>query len=184
MELFGEGLFISLPPESGKLQPRGERTSLWKYSADATKVDFFQYGHLPPPLEDEMTNPLFVWWHTLSHRLINALSLDSGYSSASIRERIYISKDGKEGGILLYTTQPGGDGTYGGLISQANRFDRIIQRAVVDVDRCSNDPVCKESKPSESKLNGAACYSCLLASETSCEVRNFLLDRNVLIENL
>ncbi len=64
-------------------------------------------------------HPVFVWWHTLAHRLINALSVDSGYSSAAVRERVYVylnTTDGSfDGGILLYTVQPGGDGTLGGL---------------------------------------------------------------------
>ena len=58
-------------------------------------------------------HPLFVWWHSLSHRLITALSIDSGYSSASIRERVYLREDPESGafygGVLRYTTQTGGE---------------------------------------------------------------------------
>ena len=39
-------------------------------------------------------HPLFVWWHTLSHSLIRAISNEAGYSSASIRERVYIEVRG------------------------------------------------------------------------------------------
>lgn len=55
-------------------------------------------------------HPVFVWWHTFAHRIINALSVDSGYSSAAIRERVFIdvneTNGAANGGILLYTAQP------------------------------------------------------------------------------
>ena len=172
IELLGEGLFIDLSPDTPSLSLVGEPSNNWKIADD---VDY-----PPPPMEKKQIRPLFVWWHTLSHRLINSLSLNSGYGSASIRERVYLSRDGKEGGVLLYTTQTGGDGTHGGLVSQANRFDKIMDHAFHSIDGCSNDPVCGSSSPSSKILNGAACFSCLLISETSCEFRNFGLDRNVL----
>lgn len=136
---------------------------------------------------DPFCHPLFVWWHTLSHRLIAALSLDSGYSSASIRERVYLDIDKKtgtaSGGILLYATQPGGDGSMGGLIALVPEFERVLESAERNLDACSNDPLCQEAKISAGKHNGAACYACLLLSETSCDHRNMYLDRNLLRRN-
>ena len=130
-----------------------------------------------------ISNPLGVWWHTLSHLLIKALCLDCGYSSAAIRERLYI-KDNKNGGLLLYTSTPGEDGTLGGLVSQVDRFGTIFKKALDEIDYCSNDPLCEENKFGEGKMNGAACYACCFISETSCEFGNIALDRNVLKSTL
>ena len=162
LELFGEGIFLDLP--GNPLQLSGERVDAWRAVSD----------------ERCPTDPVFVWWHTLSHRVLRALSIDSGYSSAAIRERVYIRtvNGSTEGGLLLYTVQPGGDGTLGGLIEMAKRFSEVLANAVEDLDACSNDPLCEES-PLHNTI-GAVCYSCLLASETSCEWQNRGLDRIIL----
>ncbi len=86
------------------------------------------------------------------------------------------------GGLLLYTVQPGGDGTLGGLIGLVPSFRQVIASALRDLGSCSNDPLCEETLPDG--VNGSACYSCLLASETSCEQRNVHLDRGLLLQNL
>jgi hypothetical protein len=112
------------------------------------------------------------------------LSIDSGYSSASIRERVYVEIDpatgNASGGIVLYATQPGGDGSMGGLIALVPQFERILEAAARNLNSCSNDPLCAEARISPGRNNGAACYACLLLSETSCEHRNMYLDRNLL----
>jgi hypothetical protein len=169
VELFGEGIFVDL--DGGDAGVSGARASAWqgRYASD------------PAPIN----HPLHVWWHTLAHRLLTALSVDSGYSSAAIRERTYLTfsdSGDPQGGILLYTVQPGGDGTLGGLISLASSFGTILDGALRDIRTCSNDPLCAES-PS-SGADGASCYSCLLVSETSCEHRNRALDRLLLMETL
>ena len=130
-------------------------------------------------------HPVHVWWHTLAHRLLQSLAVDSGYSSASIRERIYLHNDathGIRGGLLLFTVQPGGDGTLGGLMSLVPRFAQVLDDALRDLATCSNDPLCEQAP--QLGAEGAACYSCLLASETSCEHRNMGLDRLLLLDNL
>ena len=131
---------------------------------------------------------MFVWWHTLAHRFINALAIDSGYSSSAVRERVFIEvgpdADATRGGVLLYTAQPGGDGTLGGLIALVPEFERVLISALRNLDACSNDPLCSEEAFSTGKYNGAACYACALVSETSCEHRNMRLDRNLLLRNL
>ena len=130
-------------------------------------------------------HPLFVWWHSLSHSIISSISIEAGYSSASIRERIYLNIDKGNiervnGGILLYTAQTGGDGTLGGLIVQTSNFVSTLNRAANRIEACSNDPLCMDQKVGTGKENGAACYTCMLLSETSCEYGNKLLDRNLL----
>jgi len=182
-ELFGEGIFIDIPDDSLEVQgPQAERwLKAWQNPEEYHPQILFGFDR-------HQFHPLFVWWHTLSHRLINALAVDSGYSSAAIRERVYIDVDqqtGKaRGGVLLYTAQPGGDGTLGGLIALVPEFERVLQRAFYNLDACSNDPLCGEEVFGPGRYNGAACYACALISETSCEHRNMGLDRNLLLENM
>lgn len=83
----------------------------------------------------------------------------------------------------MYSTQQGCDGTLGGLIALAPYFYDILNRAFEMLENCSGDPLCFESKFKSGNYNGAACYGCLLISETSCEHRNMWLDRTVLLEN-
>ena len=168
--LKGEGIFIDLP-EANPRFPK-DRADMWtaRVRAAGASPNAYQYS------------PLFIWWHTLAHRIINALSLDSGYSSASIRERVYLraGREGRseEGGVLLYTSQEGADGSLGGLIALCQKpgklFDNLLSVAETDLDACSNDPLCSEHSGGD---NGAACYACLLLAETSCEFHNRSLDR-------
>jgi len=165
-------LFIDM--DNHLFVPAGPRAASWRT----------RYADSPDSQDPNELDPVSVWWHTLSHRLLRALSVDSGYSSAAIRERVYLSHDPQgqaHGGLLLYTVQPGGDGTLGGLISLADHFDEVLRSALRDVADCSNDPLCAEAPATGAP--GAACYSCLLASETSCERRNLHLDRLILIED-
>ena len=133
-------------------------------------------------------SPIGVFLHTLSHRIIKAISEYCGYSSASIRERIYLSNDEStgsfKGGILIYSSTPGDDGTFGGLVGQAKEFSRIIGNALDNINICSNDPICEENKIESFHFNGAACYACSFLSETSCEFGNTFLDRNVILKNI
>jgi len=192
IELFGEGIFLDFTtsPEKGSegvtehFSLKGDASECWKRALLSQKG--YQKIKSIPGVESEYLNPVFVWWHTLSHRLINALAVDSGYSSSAIRERVYTTTEsGKtKGGLLLYTAQSGGDGTLGGLIGLVPHFERILDIALRNISTCSNDPVCLEESFSESRVNGSACYACQLISETSCEHRNTLLDRKLLLENL
>jgi hypothetical protein len=172
VQLFGEGIFIDLPDD--ELRPVGGRAQVW---ADRS-------SHADDPGAAERQHPVHIWWHALSHRLLRTLSIDSGYSSASIRERTYLSSDAgrASGGLLLFTVQPGGDGTLGGLIALVDRFGDVLHSALADIADCSNDPLCADAP--QAGAPGAACYSCLLASETSCEHRNLALDRLLLLDNL
>lgn len=136
-------------------------------------------GHIDVGDRDEIKVPLFVWWHTLSHALINSLSLSCGYNSTSLKERIYINGD--NAGILIYNTSPGEDSGMGGLVETVNSFDIVLKNAMNTLLFCSNDPLCYNEEIGNNKVNGAACHNCLLISETSCEHRNTLLDRHLFI---
>jgi hypothetical protein len=176
VELYGEGVFVDLAPASGQ-ESAANHPLMASEDAETWLASYQQDRNVE-------RHPVFVWWHTLAHRLILALSVDSGYSSASIRERVYTSVDPQSGnavgGVLLYTVQPGGDGTLGGLIAQVPHFERVLRGALDRIDSCSNDPLCGEEKFALDRPNGAVCYACGLVSETSCEFRNMYLDRNLL----
>jgi hypothetical protein len=187
-ELFGEGIFLDLAPQGAEedsepMELAGSEAERWQ-SAHSNPSSFFGTFAFP---EQNWLHPAFVWWHTLSHRLLTALSLDCGYSSASLRERVYVKEQANgdfSGGVLIYTAQPGGDGTLGGLVALVPTFERIIARAFMDIDSCSNDPLCSEHGFAPGRVNGAACFACLMQSETSCEHRNMLLDRALVLSNL
>lgn len=188
VEHFGEGIFIDLSPTSLNKEKhfllKGDQ--IW-FSAWRDPAEYKQRVQ-PDADEQDYLHPVFIWWHTFAHRLINALSIDSGYSSAAVRERVYVDIDATSGeaigGILLYTAQPGGDGTLGGMIALVPQFDRVLKAAFNTIDSCSNDPLCSDVEFGTGKYNGSACYACLLVSETSCEHRNTRLDRTLLKENL
>ena len=185
MELHGEGLFIST--QDGVLPNlKGGRIKAWKSAYDSpTKYDSSLFRD---DKYRDVLHPLFVYLHTLSHLIIRSVSANSGYSSSALRERIYLDIDGSKprGGFIIYATQPGSDGTSGGLISLVNSFQQIYNTAINSVLFCSNDPLCIEDYFSADglKVNGSSCYGCTLISETSCEHRNLWLDRGLVLEDM
>src|SRR5690606_33725902 len=83
-----------------------------------------------------------------------------------------------------YTTTSDVEGTLGGLVRQGepDLLAPAIIRALEQAAWCPNDPVCIETEPqSIDGLNLAACHACSLASETSCESHNLLLDRAMVV---
>ncbi len=169
----GEGVFITFaadPPDLSNYRAFNE----WKEPMPEAEFVQTMWG-------DVVKNPLFVWLHTLSHALILTLSLHAGYSSASLRERIYINRNASTGGILIYTTSPGEDGSMGGLTGSVKVFQEILRGALERLELCSNDPLCLDVRKTPERVNGSACHSCLLISETSCEHRNMWLDRHVIL---
>jgi len=176
-EGFGEGIFITF--EEGHFPEiiNTEAYNSWKNHDIINLLEKTDWAEI-------CTLPEFVWLHTLSHALIRAVSEYTGYSAPSLRERIYLSRDQKTGGILIYNTSPGADGGMGGLTGIVKSFSSIIKSAGEILNICSNDPLCSDLKKSDESLNGAACYSCLLISETSCEHRNLWIDRHLLINGV
>ncbi len=126
-------------------------------------------------------NAEYVLMHTLAHLLIKEMSLQSGYSSSSIKERIYFGEN--MCGILLYTGSSDKEGSLGGLVELGN-YDRLLpllKGALENAMNCTNDPECMETLPTAEKSNGAACHSCSMISETACENGNRLLDRALVV---
>lgn len=129
--------------------------------------------------------PKYVLLHTFAHVLINQLVFDCGYGSSSLRERIYCSDTHPQmSGILIYTAAGDSEGTMGGLVrmGEPEFLGRTVARALDRARWCSSDPVCIESTgQGPDSCNLAACHSCGLLPETSCEQQNRLLDRGVVV---
>ena len=127
--------------------------------------------------------PRTILLHTISHAIIRQLTFECGYSSTSLKERIYTTfEDGliDMAGILIYTTSSDSDGSLGGLVKQGRtkNLGKILEKTLENMAWCSTDPLCIEKEQSGYKnLNLAACHACTLLPETSCELRNVLLDR-------
>jgi hypothetical protein len=125
---------------------------------------------------------------------MSEIALDCGYPASSLKERVYALSGAATGGtqdrfgVLIYTATAGAQGTLGGLVGTAPRFVHILRRALERAAICSNDPVCADHEPDDRSgdraTHGAACHGCLLIAETSCEMRNLFLDRNLLVPTM
>jgi hypothetical protein len=138
--------------------------------------------------EREMTSR-FIMLHTFAHVIMNRLTFECGYSSAALRERIYVSGDpeAEMAGVLIYTADGDSEGTMGGLVrmGKPGNIEPVIRRALDQARWCSSDPVCMEmgrtTGQGPDSCNLAACHSCALVPETACEEFNRYLDRGLLI---
>lgn len=134
-------------------------------------------------------NPTFVLLHTLAHLLMNRLTFDCGYSSASLRERLYVSRTGEStmAGVLIYTAAGDSEGTLGGLVRMGSPglLEPVFRRALEGASWCSADPVCFElgehGGQGPDSCNLAACHACALVPETACEQFNRFLDRGLVV---
>ncbi len=180
IEVRGEGIYIEFNSiklqEWSELDEIEERVNLLKQKI-ASNLN---------SISDEMEiNAQLIVAHTFSHMIMNRLVLKSGYSSASLREKIYQNEfDGKLiTGIMIYTSSSDAGGTLGGLVNQG-RWDilyPLIKGVQKDAKWCSSDPLCsRQDMISTGGINLSACHACLLVSETSCSLRNSLLDRVLL----
>lgn len=184
---FGEGILFNIKPEyiCNIAKTRNDNLSPEQATMIHTKDHIVKnYREQMPYLENNDKNlNEFSVLHTLSHLLIKELCEVSGFSLGSIRERLYMihneNNEINQCSILLYTSGPSSDGTLGGLVRQATKIQigKIVDRAIAAQDMCSNDPVCHDHHPNSDEPNGAACHSCVYLPETSCELRNYLLDR-------
>ena len=134
---------------------------------------------------DEALAARFILLHSLSHALMRRLSLDCGYSSSALRERLYVdSEPHPMEGILIHTGSPDSEGTLGGLVRQGDptRLWETLSGALAEMAWCSSDPVCITGTATlSSPQNGAACHACLLVPETSCQHFNALLYRALMV---
>jgi hypothetical protein len=171
---FGEGLFFALKEDMvrefcdrneivdryGNIVHRGLGQNL--------KAQMDQYGAAK-----------FYLLHTFSHIIMKELEFTCGYPTASLQERLYYSD--RMCGVLIYTAD-GSEGSMGGLVAQGfpTTIEKIIKKAIERAVDCSSDPLCWEH--TNDQLNFAACFSCCMVSETSCEYFNMGLDRRDLVD--
>jgi hypothetical protein len=174
VEVFGEGIFFALDAEKIDEWEREDAViSRAGKIAEAYRNWRAELGQAVGAVP-----PRYILLHTLAHVLIRELSLESGYSSASIGERVYASSNTH--GVLLYTAADDSEGSLGGLVQagRPERFEPLLRSALEGATRCSSDPLCAENDPEVTETtNGAACHVCCFVSETSCERSNRLLDR-------
>lgn len=189
VEVFGEGIYLELDEE---------RLELWQQSNSAWLAHRLSDGFIAR-LDGvfQVLAPLggatrqwasrFLLVHSLAHVLMNQLVFECGYSTASLRERLYVSVDpaAPMAALLIYTAAGDSEGTLGGLVrlGRPERLGTVVRRALERASWCSADPVCSEELGGQgSRLaNLAACHACVLLPETSCETINQGLDRAMLV---
>lgn len=179
IELKGEGIFIKLD---------SERLIEWEAKVETRYIEMEKHMSASINKRDNFS-PRYVLLHTLSHMLIRQLTLQCGYSSSALKERIYSTFNRKDNifemeGILIYTSTPDAEGSLGGLVREGKtkNIDNTLRQMLEGASWCSSDPLCIQSRAQGiDSLNYAACHSCGLLPETSCESRNSFLDRAALI---
>ncbi len=85
-------------------------------------------------------------------------------------------------GFLMYTAAGDSEGTMGGLVrmGKVGMLEPVVAAALAEAQWCSADPVCMElgeKGQGPESCNLAACHSCALLPETTCENFNRYLDR-------
>ena len=183
-QVYGEGLFFAFD---------NDRIREWanhNYQINDLNQTLEQYystnlepGSMGEFLSSEMDlygRAKFYLLHTFSHLIMKELEFSCGYPTASLSERLYYSDE--MCGVLIYTAD-GAEGSMGGLVWQGrpDLIKKIILSALSRAQDCSSDPMCWENSDG---LNKAACFSCAMVSETSCEHGNMGLDRRALVDNV
>lgn len=181
IENYGEGIFIEFSKES-----------IEKWLSDNHQIITHRIKHIENNYNknrgyrpERVIDPQFVLIHTFSHLIIKELEFLCGYPATSILERLYVSNDMQ--GILLYTIA-GSEGSYGGLtnICKSEKIGKLIQSAIRRAIDCASDPICYHTDLTQGQgvggTNLAACYSCALLPETSCEEFNSFLDRALVVD--
>ncbi len=185
IEVRGEGIFIQLNLErllAWEAQP--DVIARVSTATESWRTDWHKRNGDEEPLPFE-ANPRLLMLHAFAHALIRQLTLECGYSTASLRERLYVS-EGSDGmaGVLIYTATSDSDGTLGGLQRSAgpDLLGPTVIGAIRSAQWCSSDPLCitgETGAPDSHSI--AACHACLLVPETSCEHHNRFLDRALLV---
>lgn len=191
-ELRGEGLFLRFDEQA--IRDWESLVALREHAETflAAHTSWRQKRGIESPHEG-FPGMRYVLLHSLSHALMRQLSLEAGYSAASLKERIYARPSAHPGGpmagILIYTAAADSEGTLGGLISLADdesNLYRLVNEALSSMELCSGDPLCAERNIDTQgrTIHAAACHTCLFVPETSCERGNRYLDRSVLVPTI
>lgn len=173
-QIYGEGIFFAF--DSQKVNLWSQQHSLEKYYR--TTLESGSMGEFLVSEMEMYGRAKFYLLHTFSHIIMKELEFSCGYPTASLSERLYYSDE--MCGVLIYTAD-GAEGSMGGLVwqGQPKLIENIILSALQRATDCSADPLCWENSDG---LNKAACFSCAMVSETSCEQGNMGLDRRALVD--
>jgi hypothetical protein len=182
VEVFGEGIFLQFSLQAIEKWEQAQATAMARRIRRI--AERLKNGEGPVKRFAHLSAfaARFVMVHTFSHLLMRQLCYESGYGSASVRERLYVFDD--RVGVLIYTADGDSEGSLGGLVRQGrnDRLGRTIAAALERAAWCSNDPICREiPEHGFEKLALAACHACALVPETSCSHLNALLDRELVI---
>jgi len=182
VEIYGEGVLIRL--DEALIRDWERRPEVLERVEDLESRRLA--SGLNASLLQDAATPRLVMIHTLAHLLMRQLSFDCGYSSASLRERLYCDADPHRAmaGLLIYTASGDSEGTLGGLAREGStdRLGKSVVAALRSATWCSVDPICIEAAGQGlGAMNRGACHACSLAPETSCTHMNSLLDRALVI---
>ena len=184
IEVRGEGVFVSLNADSIREWERRPEVIARCASANASWLKEWATRY-PDKKCTMQVSPRLLLVHTLSHALIKQLTLECGYSSASLRERLYVSSEGRGmAGLLIYTSAPDSDGTLGGLQRRAapDLFEATVKSALSAMDWCSADPLCIVGSMAPADSHSiSSCHACTMLPETSCELHNRFMDRGLIV---
>lgn len=178
VEINGEGIFIEF---------NKERVTSWKSNPEVRKLSdkyatyYDEYCKEKGWTMHKTRDAEYVLLHTFSHLLIKEMAMQSGYSSSAIKERIYSSDT--MCGLLVYTGSSDKEGSLGGLVElgDMDKLLFLLKESLQNALTCTTDPECFMNTPTKDKINGAACHSCTMISETACENGNRLLDRALVV---
>ncbi|MFE1341457.1 DrmB family protein [Streptomyces sp. NPDC058733] len=182
-EVYGEGIVLTLDEQRLTVWEQDPRVRAHVLGVRADLDASFRDDQLAETVGAELS-PRFLLLHTVAHLLIRQLSFDSGYTTASLRERVYGRPEYGQHGLLIHTAAGDAEGTLGGLVRQgeAPNFAETLIRMLEAAAWCSADPLCAEhTGQGFGNLNRAACHACTLLPETSCETGNTLLDRALVV---
>lgn len=184
-KVYGEGIFLEFDET---------RLSEWEQRPDVVRrilplTQRYRQAQQARRLRDRPLVARFVLLHTFAHLLMNQLTFECGYSSASLRERLYVSDNplAPMAGVLIYTAAGDSEGTMGGLVRMGRPgiLEPVVLRALEVAGWCSADPICMETGhrggQGPDSCNLAACHNCALVPETACEEFNRFLDRGVVV---
>lgn len=176
----GEGLMIGLDP--ALLSEWEQRTDVLERIDELSRL--YEAARERRSLRERQLTARFVLLHTFSHLIMNRLTFECGYSSAALRERLFV--DSEMASVLIYTAAGDSEGTMGGLVrmGRPGLLEPVVDKALAEARWCSSDPICMECGEAGGQgpdsCNLAACHSCCLVPETACEEFNRFLDRGLL----
>lgn len=184
-EVYGEGIFLEF---SENILQKWEKLNSVKARV-ASLSKHYERLQAVRKLRERHVTPRFVLVHTFAHLIMNRLIYECGYSSASLRERLYVSDHHVHpmAGVLIYTAAGDAEGTMGGLVrmGKPGNLESVVERSLEEATWCSADPVCMEvakmGGQGPDSCNLAACHNCALVPETACEEFNRFLDRGVVV---